>query len=83
MEVYECIATSVNATVSPSGLVKFEEAVSELAAATYSACSRPEESRVQPDDIPQLVEIFFNLTSTENISQAREVYINYFAYKGC
>ena len=54
MEVYDHIATSVNATVLPSGFVKFEEAVNELAAAKYSACSRPEESRVQPDDIPQL-----------------------------
>ena len=74
MEVYERIATSVNATVSPSGFVRFEEAVSEIAAATYSACSGPEESRVQPEDIPQLAERFFNLTSTGNISQAREVY---------
>lgn len=74
MDVYERIATSVNATVSPSGFVRFEEAVSEIAAATYSACSGPEESRVQPDDIPQLAQRFFNLTSTGNISQAREVY---------
>ena len=74
MEVYERIATSVNATASPSGFVRFEEAVSEIAAATYSACSGPEESRVQPDDIPQLTASFFNLTSTGNISQAREVY---------
>ena len=74
MEVYERIATSVNATASPSGFVKFEEAVSEISAATYAACSGPEESRVRPDDIPELAESFFNLTSAGNISQAREVY---------
>ena len=74
MEVYERIATSLNATFSPSGFVRFEEAVSEIAAATYSACSGPEESRVQPDDIPRLAESFFNFTNAGNISQAREVY---------
>ena len=74
MEVYKHITTSVNATVSPSGFVRFKEAVSEIAAATYSACSGPEESRIQSDDIPQLTERFFNLTNTGNISQAREVY---------
>ena len=74
IEVYERVTTSLNATVSPSGFVRFEEAVSEIAAATYSACSGPEESRVQPDDIPRLAETFFNFTNAGNISQAREVY---------
>ena len=74
MQVYEHIATSVNATVSPSGFVNFEEAISEIAAATFAACSGPEESRVTPDDIPVLTESFFNFSSAGNISQAREVY---------
>ena len=74
MEVYERIATSLNATVTPEGFVKFEEAISEIAASTYAACSAPEESRVQADDIPELTERFFNPTSAGNISQAREVY---------
>lgn len=74
MQVYQHIAASVNATVSPTGFVRFEEAVSEIAAATYAACSGPEESRVQPADIPELAQRFFNLTSAGNISQAREVY---------
>ena len=74
MEVYERIATTVNATVTPEGFVKFEEAISEIAASTYAACSAPEESRVQAEDIPELTERFFNLTSAGNISQAREVY---------
>ena len=74
MEVYERIATSLNATVTPEGFVKFEEAISEIAASTYAACSTPEESRVQADDIPELAARFFNLTSAGNISKAREVY---------
>ena len=74
MEVYEDIATSLNTTVTPDGFVKFEEAISEIAAATYAACSLPEGLRVQGDDIPELVERFFNFTTAGNISQAREVY---------
>ena len=74
MEIYEGIATSINATVTQSSYVKFEEAISETAASTYSACSAPEESRVQADDIPELAARFFNLTSAGNISKAREVY---------
>ena len=74
MEVYERIATSLNATVTPEGFVKFEEAISEIAASTYAACSAPEKSRVQADDIPELTERLFNPTSAGNISQAREVY---------
>ena len=74
MEVYESIATSLNTTVTPDGFANFEEAISEIAAATYAACSLPEGVRVQGDDIPVLTEQFFNLTSAGNISQAREVY---------
>ena len=74
MEVYERIADSVNATVTPEGLVRFEEAISEIAAATYAACSAPEEPTVHVDDIPELTESFFNFASAGNISQAREVY---------
>ena len=73
-EVYERIATFVNATVSPEGFVRFEEAISEIAAATYAACSAPEEPTVHVDDIPELTESFFNFTTAGNISQAREVY---------
>ena len=74
MQVYESIATSVNATVTQDGFVKFEEAISEIAASTYDACSAPEESRVQADDASVLIERFFNFTDAGNISLAREVY---------
>ena len=74
MEVYERIATSVNATVTPEGFVRFQEAISEIAAATYAACSASEEPTVHVDDIPELTESFFNFTTAGNISQAREVY---------
>ena len=74
MEIYEGIATSINATVTQSSYVKFEEAISETAASTYSACSAPEESRIQVDDTPELIEMFFDFTNSGNISLAREVY---------
>ena len=74
MEVYEQIATSVNATVTQSGLVRFEEAVSEIAASTYAACSASEELRVQANDTSVLIEMFFTFTNSGNISLAREVY---------
>ena len=73
-EIYENVATSLDTTVTPDGFVKFEEAISEIAAATYAACSLPEGLRVQGDDIPMLAERFFNYTRAGNISQAREVY---------
>ena len=74
MEVYEQIATSVNATVTQSGLVRFEEAISEIAAFTYAACSASEESRVQANDTSVLIEMFFTFTNSGNITLAREVY---------
>ena len=74
MEVYEHIATSIGVTATPSGFVQFQEAISEIAAATFDACSAPEESRVGPDDIPELTESFIRLTDAGNITEAREVY---------
>ena len=74
MEVYEHIAISIGVTSTPSGFVQFQEAISEIAAATFDACSAPEESRVGPDDIPELTKSFIRLTDAGNISEAREVY---------
>ena len=74
MEVYEQIAISVNATVTQSGLVRFEEAISEIAASTYAACSASEESRVQANDTSALIEMFFTFTNSGNITLAIEVY---------
>ena len=74
MEVYERIATSIGVTATPSGFVQFQEAISEIAAATFDACSAPEESRVGPDDIPELTESFIRLTDAGSITEAREVY---------
>jgi len=74
MEVYEHIATSVGVISTPSGFVQFQEAISEIAAATFDACSAPEESRVGSDDIPKLTESFIRLTDAGNISEARVVY---------
>ena len=74
MKVYEQVANSVNSTVTPEGFVAFEEAISEIAASTYAACSGPEESRVQVNDTPVLIEMFFAFTNSGNISLAREVY---------
>ena len=74
MEVYEQIAASINSTVTQDGYVKFEEAINEISASTYAACSTPEESRVQVNDTPVLIEMFFTFTNNGNISLAREVY---------
>ena len=74
MEVYEHIASSIGVTTTPSGFVQFQEAISEIAAATFDACSAPEESRIGPDDIPELTESFIRLTDDGNITEAREVY---------
>ena len=74
MEVYESITTSIGVTATPSGFVQFQEAISEIAAATFDACSAPDESRVGPDDIPELTARFISLTNTGSISEARRVY---------
>ncbi|XP_065896362.1 uncharacterized protein [Dysidea avara] len=73
MEVYEHIATSIGVTATPFGFVQFQEAISEIAAATFDACSASEESRVGPDDIPELTESFIRLTDAGNITEARGV----------
>ena len=74
MEVYESIATSIGVTATPSGFVQFQEAISEIAAATFGACTAPDESRVGPDDIPELTARFIILTDAGSISEARRVY---------
>ena len=74
MEVYESITTSIGVTATPSGFVQFQEAISEIAAATFDACSAPDESRVGPDDIPELTARFISLTDAGSISEARRVY---------
>jgi len=52
--------------------VQFQEAISEIAAATFDACSAPKESIVAigPDDIPELTANFIKLTEAGNISEA-------------
>ena len=74
MEVYEHVATSVDSPVSTEGFVQFQEAVSEIAAATHDACSAPEDSRVQAGDVPVLISSFNGYSAAGNVSEARQVY---------
>ena len=74
MEVYEQITDSLKVSSSPAGFRRFQEAVSEIASATFRACAAPEESRVGPDDISDLTKRFFTLTDAGKINKAREVY---------
>ena len=71
MEVYKSITSKVGVTASPSGFVQFQEAISEIAAARFDACSK---SEVTVTDIPKLTASFATLVDADNISQAREVY---------
>ena len=74
MEVYEEITASLKVPSSPTGFRQFEEAVSEIASATFRACAAPEESRVSPEDISDLTKRFFALTDGGKINEARKVY---------
>ena len=73
-EVYESVAAALNVTVTPDGYVSFEEAISEIASAAYSACLAPENFTIQEDDIPQLIDDLFRFTNAGRISEARVVY---------
>ncbi|XP_065886855.1 uncharacterized protein [Dysidea avara] len=73
-EVYEQITDSLKVSSSPAGFRQFQEAVSEIASATFRACAAPEESRVRPDDIPDLTKRFFTLSDAGDINEARKVY---------
>ena len=73
-EIYELIATTVNSSTSTEGLVEFQKAIREIAAAIHEACSTPEDSRVQAEDVRKLISRFINFTTAGNISKAREVY---------
>ena len=74
MEVYEEITASLKVPSSPTGFRQFEEAVSEIASATFRACAAPEKSKVSPEDISDLTKRFFTLTDGGKINEAREVY---------
>jgi len=74
MQVYEHIAAYTNVTVTSTGYVKFEEAISEVAASTYATCSTPSELRNYQDAIAGLNESFISSIQAENISKAREIY---------
>ena len=73
-EIYELIAMNVNAPISTEGLVEFRSAINEIAVAIHRACSMPEDSRVQAEDVRELISRFVNFTTAGNISKAREVY---------
>jgi len=74
MEIYERVATSVDSPVSTEGFVDFQEAVSEIAAATHDACSAPEDSRVKAGDAPVLISAFNSYSEAEMVNEARQVY---------
>ena len=74
MEVYEHITSKAGVTASRSGFVKFEEAISEIAAARFDACSASGKSKVTVADIPKLKASFSTFMDAGNISEAREVY---------
>ena len=74
MEIYERVATSVDSPVSTEGFVAFQEAVSEIAAATHDACSAPEDSRVQAGDVPVLISTFNSYSAAKRVNEARQVY---------
>ena len=74
MEVYEAIAESLDSPVSTEGFVEFQEALSEIAAATHDACSASEDARVQAGDVPVLVLAFETYSAAGNVSEARQVY---------
>ncbi|XP_065907491.1 hemicentin-2-like isoform X2 [Dysidea avara] len=74
MEAYEHIGAIVGATTSTNGFVFFQEAVNEIAAATFDACSAPGRPRPRPEEIPTLTSSFIALTDAGNVTQAREIY---------
>ena len=74
MEAYERIGAVVGVTTSTNGFVLFQEAVNEIAAATFDACSAPGRPRPRPEEIPTLTSSFIALTDAGNITQARKVY---------
>ena len=73
-EVYEHIATSVGVSVTPSGFVRFQEAVSEVTVAKLDACATIDASELNASYISELTSRFIMLTDARNISLAREVY---------
>ena len=73
-EVYEHIATSVGVSVTPSGFVRFQEAVSEVTVAKLDACATIDASKLNATYISELTKRFITLTDARNISLAREVY---------
>ena len=74
MEVYERITSKVGVTTSSSGFVRFQEAISEITAARFDACSKSGKHKVTVADTPKLTASFFTLVDAGDISQAREVY---------
>ena len=74
MEVYEHIASQVGVTASSNGFVRFQEAISEITAARFDACSASGKQKVKVEDISKLTASFATLVDAGNISQAREVY---------
>jgi len=73
-EIYELIAMTVDSPTSTEGLVEFQKAISEIAAAIHNACSAPEDSIVRAEDVQELISRFVNFTTAGNITKAREVY---------
>ena len=74
MQLYERISSEVGVTASSSGFVRFQEAISEITAARFDACSTSGHLTVTVADIPELTASFATLVDAGNISQAREVY---------
>ena len=71
--LYVQVSDTYGATVTTNGFVEFQEAISEISATVSDACSRPEDSRPQADDIPDLIAMFESATMAGNISQARQL----------
>jgi len=73
MGLYIQTSASYNATVTTNGFVEFQEAINEISTALFDACSAPEDSRPEADDVPVLIEMFEGATAAGNISQARQL----------
>ena len=73
-ELYETVSMGLNITATSEGFVRFQEAVNEIAVASFQECSRPERERVTLDDVTELAMTFHQLLNNSNVTEAREVY---------
>lgn len=75
LTLYNSLAGAYNETPTEKGYTKFFEAFSEITQVHSEACSGPADSRVQPADIPGLVEEYVALkSSSDDLGDLREVF---------